>query len=388
MKLPERSELDVLMTTEDRPWVSIFMPTHRPGAEGHQDPIRLKNLVRQAEERLLALGVRTPDAKKLLGGPQKLLGDDLFWREQQEGLALYCAPSFFRSYRLPLRFDETLVVGGRPYVRPLLPLFTTQSRFFVLALSQQHVRFFSATRHSVTELPLNGVPRSLEEAMQFDQFAKPRRARWVQPAGAGRSGRAEGGGVYRGAGVESEAGKENLLRYCQMIDRGLHPVLREQKAPLVLAAVEFLMPIYREANTYAHLIEHGAEGSPDALKPEELHRQAWRAVEPHFRAKAEEAVAKYSALAGTGRTSRDVAQIVPAAAAGRIDTLWVARAVQVWGRFDSGDGSVLLHDTAQPGDQELLDLAAVQTMLHAGTVYPLDRIKAPGEGTVAAIFRY
>jgi hypothetical protein len=388
MKLPERSELDVLMTTEDRPWVSIFMPTHRPGAEGHQDPIRLKNLVRQAEERLLALGVRTPDAKKLLGGPQKLLGDDLFWREQQEGLALYCAPSFFRSYRLPLRFDETLVVGGRPYVRPLLPLFTTQCRFFVLALSQQHVRFFSAARHSITELPLNGVPHSLEEAMRFDEFTKPRRARWVQPTGAGRSGRAEGGGVYRGAGVENEASKENLLRYSQMIDRGLHPLLRAEKAPLVLAAVEYLMPIYREANTYAHLLERGSEGNPDALKAEELHRQAWRAVEPYFRAKEGEAVAKYSALAGTGRTSHDVAQIVPAAAAGRVDTLWVARGVQVWGRFDPDEGTVLLHETSRPGDQELLDLAAVQTMLHAGTVYPLDRVKAPGEGTVAAIFRY
>src|SRR5512146_795940 len=174
MKLPERSDLDALMTTQQRPWVSIFMPTHRPGAEGQQDPIRLKNLVRQAEDRLIALGLRAPDARKLLGEPQKLLTDDLFWRDQQEGLALYCAPSFFRSYRLPLRFDETLVVSGRPYVRPILPLFTTQCRFFVLALSKQHVRLFSASRHAIREVPLNGLPRSLDEAMKYDEFDKPR----------------------------------------------------------------------------------------------------------------------------------------------------------------------------------------------------------------------
>ncbi len=389
MKLPDRSELDLLMTTQDRPWVSIFMPTHRPGAEGQQDPIRLKNLVRQAEDRLIALGLRTPDARKLLGEPQKLLSDDLFWRDQQEGLALYCAPSFFRSYRLPLRFDETLVVSGRPYIRPILPIFTTQCRFFILAFSKQHLRFFSASRHAISEVTLNGIPRSLEEAMKYDEFDKPRRARWVQPTGQGRSGRAEGGATYRGAGLEGEANKDNLLRYSQMVDRGLHQVLREERAPLVVAAVEYLIPIYREANTYGALLDRGVEGNPDALKPEDLHRQAWRVVEPYFKAREEDAIARFTSLAGTGRASQEIADIVPAAATGRVDTLWIARGVQAWGRFNPTDGSVTVHgNAAQPGDHELLDLAAVQTILHGGTVYSRDQITAPGNGVMAAIFRY
>ncbi len=388
MKLPDRSELDTLMTTRDGPGVSIFMPTHRPGAEGQQDPIRLKNLVRQAEDRLVALGLRTPDARRLLDAPQKLLNDDLFWREQQDGLAVYCSPSFFRSYRLPLRFDETLVVNDRPYVRPLLPLFTTQCRFFVLALSKQQVRFFSATRHAIHEIPVSGIPHSLDEALKYDEFDKPRRARWVQPTGQGRSGRAEGGAVYRGAGVEGEATKDNLLRYCQMIDRGLHPVLREEKAPLVIAAVDYLIPIYGEGNSYAHMLAHGVEGNPDALKPDELHRHAWRVVEPVFTAKEEETVARFTELSGTGRASSELREIVPAAAGGRVETLWVARGTQAWGRFDPADDTVLLHERAEPGDQELLDLAAVQTIQHAGTVYPLDRVNAPGGRVVAAIFRY
>jgi len=387
MKLPERSELDALMTTQERPWVSIFMPTHRPGAEGQQDHIRLKNLVRQAEDRLIGLGLRASDARKLLGEPHKLLTDDLFWREQQEGLALYCAPSFFRSYRLPLRFDETLVVSGRPYVRPILPLFTTQCRFFILAFSKQHLRFFSASRHAINEVPLNGIPRSLDEAMKYDEFDKPRRARWAQPIGQGRSGHGEGGATSRGAGVESEASKDNLLRYSQMVDRGLHLILREEKAPLVVAAVEYLIPIYREANTYAHLLDHGVEGNADALKPEDLHRQAWPVVEPFFRTREDDAVARFTSLAGTGRASCDIRDIVPAAATGRVDTLWVAR-IQAWGRFDPTDGSVVQHETPEPGDQELLDLAAVQTILHGGTVYSRDHIRAPGDGVVAAIFRY
>src|SRR5512142_995568 len=108
MTLPGRSDLDQLMTTQDRPWVSIFMPTHRPGAEGQQDPIRLKNLVRQAEDRLIALGLRAPDARRVLGASPILPADALFRREQQERLALNCAPSSYRSSRVLLRFVETL----------------------------------------------------------------------------------------------------------------------------------------------------------------------------------------------------------------------------------------------------------------------------------------
>ncbi len=388
MKLPERSEIDRLMTADDSPWVSIFMPTHRPGAEGQQDRIRLKNLVRQAEERLLAFGVKSTDARKLLRSPQKLVDDDLFWRQQTDGLALYCAPSFFRSYRLPVRFEETLIVGERPYVRPLLPLLTTQCRFLALALSKQQVRLFCGTRHTIDEVSLKGVPRSLDEAMKYDEFDKPRGARWVQPAGRGRSGHAEGGGVSRGAGVEAEASKENVLRFCQMIDRGLHVVLREERAPMVVAAVEYLLPIYREANTYAHLLDRGVEGNPDLLKPEDLHRQAWQVVEPHFASRQREAVARFTTLGGTGRASVDLREIVPAAMQGRVDTLWTAAGIQTWGRFDSASNTVVVHPTAEVGDQELLDLAAVQTILHSGTVYALNGDPRPGKGPLAAIFRY
>ncbi len=388
MRLPERREIDQLMTTVESPWVSIFMPTHRPGAEGPQDRIRLKNLLRQAEERLPAFGLRATDGRRLLAGAHKLVADDLFWRQQVEGLAVYCGRSSFRCYRLPLRFDEMLVVGQRPYVRPLLPLIAAECRFLVLALSRQQVRLFSGTRHALEEVPLAGVPRSFDEVMKYEEFDKPRRVRWAQPTGRGGAGRAEGGGVYRGVGLESEASKDHVLRFCQMIDRGLHGILREERAPMVVAGVEYVRSIYREANTYAHLLEAGVEGSPDLLKMEDLHRQAWQVVEGYFVAKERDAFARLTGLGGTGRASLDIHEIVPAATQGRVDTLWAASGVQAWGRFDAASNTIVVHQAAELGDQELIDLAAVQTILHAGTVYPLNGTTAPGRGPLAAIFRY
>jgi hypothetical protein len=54
------------MRKEQQWCVSIYMPTHRTGAETQQDPIRLKNLLREAEKHLFAKGVSTRDVQEML----------------------------------------------------------------------------------------------------------------------------------------------------------------------------------------------------------------------------------------------------------------------------------------------------------------------------------
>src|ERR1700738_3765936 len=47
-----RSDLDEVAAMDARPAVSIFLPTHIAGREIRQDPIRLKNLLSSAADRL------------------------------------------------------------------------------------------------------------------------------------------------------------------------------------------------------------------------------------------------------------------------------------------------------------------------------------------------
>jgi hypothetical protein len=69
--------------------VSLFMPTHRAGRETEQNPIRFKNLLREAEDRLLATGLRSPDVREILKPAQRLLQESGFWRNQSHGLAVF-----------------------------------------------------------------------------------------------------------------------------------------------------------------------------------------------------------------------------------------------------------------------------------------------------------
>ncbi len=53
-----------LAQTADPATVSLLMPTHPTGHETKQDPIRFKNLLKEAEHRLIAAGRRSADARE------------------------------------------------------------------------------------------------------------------------------------------------------------------------------------------------------------------------------------------------------------------------------------------------------------------------------------
>jgi hypothetical protein len=148
------------------------------------------------------------------------------------------------------------------------------------------------------------------------------------------------------------------------------------------------MPIYREANTYGHLLQDGVSGNPEELRAEELQAQAWQVVEPSFRQAQEEAHSQYHRLAGTGRTATDIREVLPAAAHGRIDCLFVAVGVQQWGTYDRNSDMLEVHQEAQARDEDLLDLAAMLTISNGGTVYALEPANVPGEAGLAAVYRY
>jgi Bacterial archaeo-eukaryotic release factor family 3 len=379
-----RADLQSLMSRTSTPCVSIYLPTHEAGAEIQQDPIRLKNLLRETEERLTAIGLRSREAQEFLEPVQHLIPERPFWQHQADGLALFRTRELFRHYRLPVRFDELVVVSDRFHIKPLLPLFTAGGRFYILALSQNAMRLLQATPHRVSEVALPAsVPASLAEGLKFDDPEK--QLQFHARTASGRGGRSA---MFYGTGSAGEDNKEDLQRYCRQVDRGLHEILREERVPLVPAAVEYLLAIYRQANTYPHLLGEGVKGNPDELRAEELHARAWPLVEPHFRQTREEAVARYHQLAGTERVSEDVKAILPAASQGRVETLFVATGIQQWGSVAPETHAVHPHDAAEPGDEDLLDRAAVAALLSGGTVYAVEPDRVPGGGRAAAVFRY
>lgn len=388
MSLLSQEEVKTLARHDEQagPCVSIFMPTHRLGPETRQDPIRLKNLVATAEERLISGGLRAPKARALLEPAHTLIDDNDFWQQQRAGLALFLGPDLFRPFRLPFQLEERLVVGHRFHLKPLLPLLGFEDQFYVLAVSQNEVRLFAGTRDSMEPVDLGDVATSLAEALRFDQPEKQ------QQFHTGTTGSATGAGqrtaMFHGQGVGTDEAQENLLRFFQQLEQGVTARLRNSQAPLILAGVEYLFPIYQAANSYRHLLTRGITGNPEAMSATELHKRAWPLVEASFKQAQRKAANRYELLAGTNQVSNALTKIVPAAHYGQIETLFIAQGERQWGHFDPDSNTLHLHLEATSTSDDVVDLAAVQTFLQGGVVYVVAPDEVPGGPPLAAIFRY
>jgi len=367
--------------------ISLYMPTHPVGRAQQQDPIRLKNLLSQAQAELEKRGLRHPEINALIEPAEKLLNDHSFWQHQDQGLAIFIAEQVLESYQLPFSIDPLVVVADNFHIKPLLPLVSGDENFFILALSQNEIRLLHGDRMNITEVELENVPTSLQEALKMDD---PERQFQFHTATAAPRG--VGGGrpaIFHGHGNPDEQDKIDLLRYFQKVNRGMMDLLQNEQAPLVLAGVDYLLPIYRVANDYPFLMDESITGNPEAQKEQELHQSAWRLVSPIFQRNLHESLDRYQELVGSNNplASRQVEEIVPAAFHGRISTLFVTLGTQIWGTYHQDQMVVEIHPDFQPGDQDLLDLAATQTILNGGKVYALEPEQMP-EALIAAIFRY
>ncbi len=385
MDLFTGDDLARLAGHRQEPSVSIFMPLERGGLSKKTNEIRLKDQLSEAARRLGEQGAGPAVSGELLAPAHRLLEDMHFLKHDGDGLALFVAPGLFRHYSLPAAFEPLVVVSDRFHVKPLVPILSEDGRFYVLALSQNRVRMLQCSRYHSRALDLPGTPASLAEALRFDEPQHQRHAHSGGPTGSGR-----GGMVFHTQADDSDKSvhKENVHQFLHQVENGVTRTLTGEKAPLVVAAVGSVRSIYGEVNTYPHLAEGHVDGNPDRARDDELREQGWGVVEPLFARARGDAIELFERLAATERASGKLHEVLRAAAAGRVMALLTARSRQVWGTWDAEKGRAHVHEQEESGDEDLLNRATIEALLHGASVFALEREEMPDGRAVAAVFRY
>lgn len=381
-----RDELRALLEKTSGPAVSLYQPAARAGKEAEGNPLRFKNLLAQAEEGCERLGLDRQRSNQLLDPLRDLLGDGAFWGRPKDGLAALSTPEGVLTCWLPYDVPEKAVVAHSPYVVPLLPALDGNRHFFVLALSMNTVRLLRATAHSCEEIDLSGIdmPHSLAEALRFDDFERTD----LQHHPSAHASAGGGRHIFHGHGPGSEDQKEEIARYFQGVWAGLRDLLASERAPLVVAAVDYLHPLFRATSDYRNILEPGIEGNPDGLSAKDLHARALPLVQAHRDAGLRAMLERSGSLQRSGRASDDLSEVLEAAHQGRVDTLLVKKGAEVHGTFVAGDGKAEIHDEPQPGDEDLIDLAVRQTLLHSGEAHLVGTELMPAGTDACALFRF
>jgi Bacterial archaeo-eukaryotic release factor family 3 len=371
------TDLRQLIDQSSGPCVSLYMPTHSSGRERQQDEIRLKNLLQKAGQQLE--GVATSrQARAMLKRIEQLPHEAELWRHRSNGLAAFVAPEFERFYSFAIRMPEMLTVSDRFFVSPVLPSLEHSRRYFVLALTKDSAHLYEGHRQSLVALELPSF-----EAVTVDENERTLQYHAHRAPAQGRGKTDEA--IYHGQGGPDEREKADLFNYFKrQIDPAVSDLLRGHRAPLVVACVDYLAPIYHKANTYPHLAEQHVSGSPTELGLEELGVRAWHSVEPALRRAEQAAIDKYEDSIGKERASDELDQILTAAGQGRVETLLVAEpelsSLTFGSRSDKADPN------AENPAAAVVEEVVVETLLHGGSVLALDQM--PSSTGFAAVFRY
>lgn len=376
MPTVNRDELRNLLRPGDGPCASIYLPVHPIGDGILEDLVRLKNLLRTADQQLQGAGITERETAAMLAPARRLLDKDqeLAWRRPGAGMCVLASRADTQIRRLPMPVPELVHVGNRFLLRPLLPLFATDSQFHVLVLSQGSVRLLLADREGANELQLE-LPR-FEEVVGRDYEQKA-----LQAHGSGAHGVA-----FHGHGEGRDDRKVELDKFLHAVDDALRE-LRPGRLPLVLAGVDHVQAMFRKITKHQQVVADGITGNAERMPVRELHERAWALVAPRFRTAKEQALARFHASLGTGLATADPREAVLAASHGKVGTLLLDRNAELWGRVGTDLASIEEHPARRNGDEDLLDFVAVETLRHGGAVHLMRSEELPGQSKLAALLR-
>jgi hypothetical protein len=375
-----RSDLDELVAMDARPAVSLYLPTHVAGREIRQDPIRLKNLLSSAAERLAATW-RRPEIEDFLGPAELLVGDEEFWRHQQQGLAVFLAPGFNRIHKLPIPVPEESFLGDHFHIKPLLPLLEDAGSFWLLTISAKQTRLYHGSRWEFAEDKEIVLPQGVGKIRAMTDYEE---TQYASPVGRrGTLAHAQSFGE-----APEELRKSELIEFLRRVAAAVEPHLKGNPAPTILAAHPEIQGHFREIAGWKEIRPDGISENPDALTESELHRRAYALVEPKLAEARAAALDRLNALLPAGKATTKPEEIVKAARYARTDILFLTGDDHLWGWFDEADDRVVAHGSAAEGDIDLLDFAALMTLRQGGSVTFVAREALPPPGLSAAILRY
>jgi hypothetical protein len=379
--------LTTLMALSDQPSLSVYMPTHRTFPERTQDPIRLKNLIRDLDG---MVEQQYPEMKQALMAPfQALVDDHAFWNTCPDAIAIFGGLEHFMVVGLNQTVQEATVVNSHPYLKPLLRLAPTTQRCQVLCLSRDSVCVYEGSSQGLQEIELpDAVPTSQNEALGDELTSRDQQG---HPDGfSGASERGDPMMHESGGGGKQDEINLDRERFFRVVDRTFtEHCSRVSGLPLVLVALPENQAVFRAVSRNRLLLPTGIDKDPATLTPAQLASACGELLHSWQDEKLQEAFDRFGVAVGQKLSASDLPEIAHAAAEGRVALLLVEAERKIDGKLDPANGDLSIHAERGPGSEDVLEELILAVLRCGGevVVVPPER-SMPTETGAAAVYRY
>ena len=303
-----RHDVRLLQAIREYPSVSIILPTYRTAPENLKDPIRVKNLVKEAEDRLLQeFTWREVDS---LTSRLNDLVEHIDYQYTTEGLAIYVNKDFSRAFALPFKPAEQVVVGETFATRNLVLALNRTQRYWLLALSEKPTRLFEGVRDSLVEITDGGFPMTNE--------------------GPGAATRLPGGqGINRSAYRD-----EKNRQFFSAVDAAFKEFMTDDELPLVVAGVDRNLAFFQEVSSHTSAIIGTLRGNYDKTTAHELADLVWPLVKANRAVQVDEVLSELDAAISAQSYASSITEVWQLAQEGRGSTLIVETGFHYPARVD------------------------------------------------------
>jgi len=363
------------------PCITLILPPYRPGAQAKSMAAIIKTDLQEAGKQLRLQKIPETVTVDLLAPLAHLTEEDEFQAGTRCGRVVFRSPLILRQFELTSPVQQALHVGGSFHIRPLLNELHLPPEYFVLKLGKKRISLLRCAHLRAMEVSLpKTIPATAEQVLEFDQPDHDLKNRSVVRPAIG-----DMGGVSFGTGSAREKQHTYLADFYKAVDRGLSEFLHLTKPPLVLAGVVEDAATYRNISAYPNLLGESIEGSPGgSISEEELVERALAIVQADCNDRAATELADSRERLSPARFSTDFDRILHASVEGRVHRLYLSENAQRSGAVpDLKRGA-----RSNWGAQDLLNVAAVETILQRGLVFALPGSQMPDGALAAAVLRF
>lgn len=348
-----------LLAVEGTPKITLQIPSSR---DSKHRALTLRHLLELLAQRLVKHNLPIIDIEHTIERAGEVAEDPGLMMAPSGTAAVYLAGDYAKAVLWPARIAERAIVDAEFYLADTVSLLDP-AHCYLLTLCRGGAVLYRADARSIEEVDLGDVPADLAEATKHLDPERQLQYHQGQSAGSGA-----GGVVYHGHGIGEGRDIEELRNYLRAIDRGVREAIAAAPAAVALVGSDDLPAEYLGVTQLDVLTDRVARKNPGSLGSDELHEIATDVLSG-MRSQAAGAIrGRIMDLIGTGKASQDVAEVTAAAALGKVDALLIS---------PGGPGS---------GEELAVNLAAVETLRHGGTVH-VDPAMPPNV-EAAALFRY
>ncbi|MFE6158711.1 chemotaxis protein [Streptomyces sp. NPDC056486] len=147
------------------PAVTVLLPTHRREPDNAQDPVRLRNLVAEAKERLKSDPAVAREQRIEVAAQLDRAVAEIDLVHAEDGLAVFAAPGEHQVWSLARTVPSRVVLSDTFLTRNVVAAQAAERPYWVLAVSADRVTLWSGTPERVTQHKADGFPltRSLDD---------------------------------------------------------------------------------------------------------------------------------------------------------------------------------------------------------------------------------